>query len=1442
MKKKSTFTTLIASLMVMLNALPAAALGPNALPTGGQITSGTGTITQSGSAMTISQTTERMIANWSTFNIGRNASVTFNQPSSSAMALNRIFDQNPSQIFGSLRANGQIFLINPQGIYFGPTATVDVGGLVASSLRISSASFLSGNYTFFGKGTGSIVNQGSIKAADYGYVAFISPVISNQGSITATNGTIGMAAGNKVSLDFTGDRLVNFTVDKGAIDALIENKGLIQADGGMVMMTAKAASALTSAVINNSGVIEARTLENRSGRILLISDKESGETVVGGTLDASAPNSGDGGYIETSAAKVSIKDDARITTAAPFGKAGTWLIDPNDFTVAASGGDVTGAALTGALGSTDVTIQTTSGSASCTGVACGSGTSGNGDIFVNDSVTWSSHTLTLNAYRNIQITSELYGSGTAKLSLLYGQGAVAAGNTATYAINAPVDLSAGSNFSTKLGSDGALNTYTVITSLGSAGSTTGADLQGMAGGLGGKYALGANIDASATSGWNSSAGFNPVGNSTTNFTGAFDGLGHTITGLTINRSSTDFVGLFGYVGPGGSVSNVGLMGGSVTGAQRIGSLVGRNEGTICNAYTSATATGTNWVGELVGINYGAGTITNSYAAGTVNGGSWTGGLVGDNQNDQVGSGIVHITNSYTAATVHGTTDTGGLVGYNDGTITNTYATSTVTGVTNSGGLVGHNLNAGIINSSYASGTVSGVSFTGGLVGKSETGATINSPSAAVSSAAIKSLATFSGWSIDDAGGTGTTWRIYDGDSSPLLRSFLTPASITSVTSGGKTYDGTAFSGGFGYDVPGTTGHISYGGGAQGASNAGSYALTIYSDQQGYDLTGTRTANLTINPASLTLSTSNVTKTYDGGTSASGTAVAVNGTQVFAGDSISGGTFAYTDKNAGSGNKTVTVSGVAVSDGNSGNNYTVTYASNTTSTINPLAVTLTAPIVTKTYDGGTSYTTTAANLSSLSGSLVGTDTVSAATISYANKNAGSGNKTVTLDSTTISDGNSGNNYTVTKAGNTTSTINPANLTLSTSNVTKTYDGGTSASGTAVAVNGTQVFAGDSISGGTFAYTDKNAGSGNKTVTVSGVAVSDGNSGNNYTVTYASNTTSTINPANLTLSTSNVTKTYDGGTSASGTAVAVNGTQVFAGDSISGGTFAYTDKNAGSGNKTVTVSGVAVSDGNSGNNYTVTYASNTTSTINPKNLTAAYTAQDKTYDGTTSATVTGSSTAVASGDTVNFSQTAAFGDKNAGTGKTVNITGISLSGGDSGNYSLQNTTATATADITPKNLTVTANDDAKIYTGAPYSGGNGVTYTGLVGGETGAVLAGTLAYGGTSQGAANAGSYTIVPSGLTSGNYTIGFVNGRLTITPNDTIGTVPSVLTSVQNSVNSTQQGQGNGASSCQYDVTGSWYGQRNPDRPRRHRARDRPGRGGRAVDAKNRNIPLIKDG
>ena len=218
---------------------------PNALPSGAQLVAGQASVATAGNRLTVTQSTAQAILNWQRFDIGANATVRFDQPSAAAVALNRVLATDPSQIYGQLSSNGQVFLINPQGFLFGAGAQVNVGGLVASSLAMSDQSFLSGSYRFARDGSaGAVRNEGSISVARGGSVALLGPSVSNAGSINAPQGSVTLAAGEQMALDMRGDGLITVRVGRGALNALAENKGLIAADGGQVLLTAVAADAL----------------------------------------------------------------------------------------------------------------------------------------------------------------------------------------------------------------------------------------------------------------------------------------------------------------------------------------------------------------------------------------------------------------------------------------------------------------------------------------------------------------------------------------------------------------------------------------------------------------------------------------------------------------------------------------------------------------------------------------------------------------------------------------------------------------------------------------------------------------------------------------------------------------------------------------------------------------------------------------------------------------------------------------------------------------------------------------------------------------------------------------------------------------------------------------------------------------------------------------------
>ena len=243
-------------------------LARDALPTGGTVVAGEADITTSGARMDITQDTHSAIINWQGFEIGSDALVNFAQPDSTSVTLNRVSGPNISRIEGQLTANGQVFLINPNGVLFGNGARVNASALVASTLNIRDDDFLAGRYTFFGAG-GAIENHGTVTAAPGGYLAFIAPRISNSGTLSAPQGTVALGAGERVTLNFAGNRLVGLDVGADTLDTLIENHQAIRAEGGAILLSAAAAESVTRSVINQEGLLEASSLTDDGGTIAL---------------------------------------------------------------------------------------------------------------------------------------------------------------------------------------------------------------------------------------------------------------------------------------------------------------------------------------------------------------------------------------------------------------------------------------------------------------------------------------------------------------------------------------------------------------------------------------------------------------------------------------------------------------------------------------------------------------------------------------------------------------------------------------------------------------------------------------------------------------------------------------------------------------------------------------------------------------------------------------------------------------------------------------------------------------------------------------------------------------------------------------------------------------------------------------------------------------------
>jgi len=1099
------------------------------------------------------------------------------------------------------------------------------------------------------------------------------------------------------------------------------------------------------------------------GKVIVWSD---GDTSFAGKISARGGLfSGNGGFVETSGHKLSIGNTARVSTLAPKGRRGSWLIDPADFTIA-SGGDMTGSELSTNLAGGDVTIETTE-----------AGT-GDGDITVNDTVSWTSgYDLTLNAYRNININAALTHSGT----VLNKAGLTLTTNTGKYVTGANGSVNLDVNDSLTING----NSYTLLGDIN--------ELQSM--GLTGYYALRQDIDASTTSLWSSSLyhgqltsntyyGFEPIGynQSSSEFRGAFNGNGHKINNLYINRGvaydeTADNVGLFGCT-LNASISNVGLVGSNITGRSSVGSLIGSggddtrfgssgyiinvsntgivkgtgdqigglvgsfsgnmsdsyntgevkgsnsnfvgglvgvmNCGTdaasINNSYNTGAVTntgsdaggvgglvgmvGTGWgnsisysyntgaitgtlsdwsnVGGLVGEN--AGSISHSYNTGTVTGGGHVGGVAGTNK---FGYNNSSITNSYNTGTVSGTNHIGGLVGYNElRTIADSYSIGNVTGSgTKIGGLVGSQW-GGSIATSFSSGAVSGGTNVGGLLGYNDpaegnTGTIINSywdkgTSGQMSSAGgtgmttaeMKTLVTFSdsGWDIANTGGSSAVWRIYEGNTYPLLRSFLTTATVT-ANNAIKTYDGIVYSGGNGVTCStgscgaGYLGTLAYSGTSQSAINASasSYVITpsgYYSNQQGYDISFADGA-LTVNKAPLSVTANADSKTYNGLAYTGGNGVVYTG---FVNGELAGvlvGEIAYGGTSQGAinaGNYLITPSG------QTSGNYAFTY-NNGALTVNKAPLSVTANADSKTYNrlaytGGNGVVYTGF----VNGESVA---VLGGEIAYGGTSQGAinaGNYLITPS------GRTSGNYAFTYNDGAL-TVNKANLTITAATNTKTYDGGTTAAATPTA-SGLQ--SGDTLTGLSEAYDTKHAGSG-KTLTVTGYTVNDGNSGNNYNVSTVTDTTGVIDKANLTITAASNTKTYDGNTSAAATPT-YSGLQ--SGDTLTGLSEAYDTKHAGTAKTLTVTSGYTLNDGNSGNNYNVSTVTDTTGVIDKANLTITAATNTKGYDRNTSAAATPTITSgsLAGGDTATLTEV--YDSKIAGTNKTL-TPAADISDGNSGN---------------------------------------------------------------------------------------------------------------------------------------------------------------------------------
>ncbi|MEI6761568.1 MAG: filamentous hemagglutinin N-terminal domain-containing protein, partial [Betaproteobacteria bacterium] len=1204
------------------------------LPTGAVVVAGQAAVSQSGGHMKIQQTSDRAAIDWATFNVGSQASVHFQQPSSSSVVLNRVLDSQGSQIWGKLTSNGQVFLSNPNGVYFSPTSSVSVGGLVATTHSMSNLDFMAGSNTWSRNGaTGAVVNDGELKAALGGYVALLAPEVRNRGIVIAQAGTVGMAAGETLELQFEGSgSLAKIRVSPAELKTLVENSRAVLAPGGLIVLSAQAANQLAGSVVRNTGLLEASGVSQQGGRIFLdggehgqvsvsgqvqanapigrggsievlgqhiringdallsasgatgggevrvggswqsqdtnvrpsttttiesgallaanATGQGSGGTVVvlsdihnpqsvtqvGGTLQArGADDAGQGGRVETSGYRVKIDEGLHVDTRAPSGHNGTWLIDPNNYTIAAAGGDITGAALSANLGTGNVSINTLT-----------QGTLGSGDILVNDAVTWAgANLLTLSAERNIAINADISASGNgAGIQLFYG----GSNTTTAPAPGTGYKLGAGANI-TLSGTAPVVwignSLYTPLKTLASFSAMNNSN---------GKFVLVNDIDASVNGikngGWVGQLG-SGVGSAA-----VFDGFGNTISNMTIS-STYAYQGLIGY--NFGTVRNVGIQNFTLLspGSDQSLGLIGLNtKGSVSGITVSGTTSiaCSSQCGTIIGWNDG-GNLSNFNLSGTIAlSGTSTGGAVGRNTTNAGVTGTVSSgTSSADITSVKpGYFSLGGMVGSNSGDVSD---------VSNSGTITVTGARVGSVDTRFGTGI-------GGLIGENGSG------TGAGQTAGLLTNSSFSG-AVTVGSGTSLSngfWGVGG----------LVGYNHTSIQ--GSTSSGTVSAGDFAQYVGGLAGNSS----------------NVY-------------ANSAVTSISNSISTGNVSTEL--------------GAQFVGG--IAGSTPNYSALTA------VTSRGT-VSTGNGS-----TYVGGLTGFLGATGTSLTNSASSSVVSvGGVGPIGNYGVASTYRGLLIG-------------RNIGTPSSVFAQNAITVS------NVPLTVNFGTAPVYSYALLSGSLAGA-DTLQGILSGSADCAACTNVGVY----------------------TVTVGTLSANS-----NYYLTWQ-NGSLTVNPVSLRAITGGLTgslrKTYDGNTS------------IMLGPT----------------------------------NYVLTG-----------------------FVGSDNATVT---------------QTLGnFNNTSAGAGKTITV---NLSNADYAavgttnlsNYILPTTITSSTGAIDLAALTVSTKAASKTYDGIAFGGGNGVVYSGFVGGESSAVLGGMLSYGGTSQGAKDAGSYSLLAQGLTATNYNLTYVPAELTV--------------------------------------------------------------------------------
>ena len=1392
-----------------LGLMVATSGGALANPQGGSVVAGSATITNTATELQINQSSDRALIEWSSFNVGAGETTRFIQPSSSAIAINRVINSNQiSSINGNLIANGKVVIINPNGVLIGANGNIDTNSFLATSADIDNDAFMNGtgalDFNRAGNIDAVVENRGTISVAAEGLAALVAPTVRNNGVIQGNLAKVQLAAADTFAVDFYGDGLIQYAVQSSDQKRTVtsENKGEIFADGGAVLMTAADASDVVDSVINNEGVIQAASLERRGGKIVLTG--AGAKVKVSGKIDASGKGDADGGEINIGGDFQGQGDLARAATVDVTETAELYA-DAGDN---GNGGDV--------IIWSDV--KTTSRGKY---YARGGTQSGNGGLVE----TSAKDLLDVDgSYVNTLATNGQAGDW-----LLDPDNILISTSGVSYVGPLPATGTSTIDVATI---NAALSNVILQAN---DGITVGADVNIAAAGVGLSLIAGvAGADIPDVNGLNALA----AGTGTINFTNQFirtnggdvsfhSGNSITQNNATIFTDGGDITMISGDIGINNNAA-LGAYGGDVllraiaagSGANRTSGNVSTNSSSIDT--TDPTAAG---IGGITLTENGSALPQGSYGnpqnvfVETENGGSITieGERIGGNSicfaaggpgcsvADPIATDVVVTIDSFTK--IYGVLDPLFTWGITSGSLTGGDTLSVDLARTLQNTLAGEQVGnysifetnnvltgSGLYNITFINGnlqiipasvvikaidqtktygdtfvfdetnpgdyTVTGIvtSVNGFATGDGVTNVDLASAGAAATAGVAGSPYTIT---ASNATGTGLTSGNYNITYQTGDLTVNPAALLVTANNDAKIYDGLAYSGGNGVTFSGfvnsetagssdLTGAVVYGGSSQSAVNAGNYVISASGlNSNNYTLSYADGA-LSVAKALLTVTTDDKSITYGGLAPALTNTITgfVNGETAGVIDTtgtLSSGTLFTAD--AGTYTDTLNSSGYL------DNNYAFQYVAGDL-TINKAGLTVTALNDSKVYDG-LGYT--GGNGVNIVGFVNGDNVVDlGGALGYSGTSQGATN-VVGSPYVITAGGYSSGNYNITYNDGQL-TITPAALTITANNDAKVYDALAYSGGNGVTysgfVNGENENTSDLT--GTIGYSGTSQGA----VNVGNyVIAASGQNSDNYAITYNDGQLDITAAALLLVAADNQTKTYGDSFTFIGNEFGTTG--LLGTDSVTGATITSGGASnlANAGSYSIDISNAV---GTGLGNYNISYAPGTF-TVNKALLTV--TADDKSmiYGGL-APTLTDTITGFVNGETAGVIDTT--GSVASGTLFTADsgfyADTLNASGYADNNYAF--TYVAGDLTIGRSGLTGFTNSDGKTYDGLAYTGGNGVNYVGFRNGDDASVLMGTLSYSGPSQGAIDVGTYLHVGGGQTAQNYNVFYFPGLVNITP------------------------------------------------------------------------------